>query len=130
MTTTHRLGELQLAIMRVLWTRGEAAAADVHADLADRGLAPTTIATMLTKMEKKGVVTHRTEGRRFVYRPLVDEGAVHRGMVRDLVDQVFGGDSSALVHHLLREGEIDGDELAELRARIAARQPRGGRDAR
>ena len=52
MTSKHTLGDLQLAIMRVLWSQGEATVADVHrALLEERGLAPTTIATMLVKMD-------------------------------------------------------------------------------
>jgi predicted transcriptional regulator len=122
METAHQLGDLQLAIMRVLWARGESTVADVHEALSDeRGLALTTIATMLMKMEKKGVVHHRAEGRRFVYRPKVSEDQVRRSMVGDLTAQLFGGDVTALVSHLLAEHEIDGRELAELRERIAAR---------
>ena len=113
---THTLGDLQLAIMRVLWQRGEAAAAEVHeALLAERGLAPTTIATMLTKMEKKGVVAHRAEGRRFLYSPTVSEPQVRRSMVGELTERLFGGDRVALVSHLLAEHELDPAELAELR---------------
>jgi len=123
MNTNPTLGDLQLAIMRVLWERGEATASEVHAALSDeRGLAPTTIATMLTKMEKKGVVEHRAEGRRFVYRPLVSEGQVRRSMVSDLTSQLFRGDVTALVNHLLSEHDIDSGELAQLREMIAARE--------
>lgn len=123
MSDTHTLGDLQLAIMRVLWTRREASAADVHAALEpERGLAPTTIATMLSKMEKKGVVDHRTEGRRYIYHPTVSEGAVKRSMVSELTEQLFLGDTAALVSHLLAEHEIDPTELAELKARIAERE--------
>src|SRR5687767_8177854 len=120
MPKSHHLGELQLAIMRVLWERGEATAGDVTGALAgERGLAPTTIATMLRKMEDKGVVAHRESGRTFVYRPAVRPEQVHRRMVADLVGNLFGGDPLALVNHLVREGEIDVRELDELRARIA-----------
>lgn len=123
MSDTHTLGDLQLAIMRVLWTRREASAADVHAALEpERGLAPTTIATMLSKMEKKGVVDHRTEGRRYIYHPTVSEGAVKRSMVSELTEQLFLGDTAALVSHLLAEHEIDPTELAELKARVAERE--------
>jgi predicted transcriptional regulator len=120
MTRTHQLGSLQLAIMRVLWERGEAAVADVHAALADRGLAPTTIATMLRKMEDKGVVAHRAVGRTFVYQPRVRSEQVHRSMVGDLVARLFDGDPLQLVGHLVREGEIDLQELDALRRQIAA----------
>ena len=119
----HHLADLQLAIMRVLWNRGEATVAEVHEVMeAERGLALTTIATMLAKMEKKGVVGHRADGRRFVYRPLVDEGQVRRSMVSELTSQLFRGDVTALVNHLLSEHEIEPAELAQLRAAITDRE--------
>jgi BlaI family transcriptional regulator, penicillinase repressor len=128
METSHHLGDLQLAIMRVLWSRGEATVAEVHEALEpERGLALTTIATMLTKMEKKGVVDHRAEGRRFIFSPLVSESQVRRSMVADLTSQLFRGDVTALVNHLLSEHEIDARELAQLRKLISARQHEEGR---
>jgi predicted transcriptional regulator len=118
MSTGH-LGKLQLAIMRVLWTHGESTVADVHRSLEpSHGLAPTTIATMLKKMEGKGVVEHRTEGRRFVYRASVTEAAVTRSMVADLKERLFDGSAAALVSHLLRSHDVDEDELVELRRQI------------
>lgn len=120
---SHHLGDLQLAIMRILWSRGEASVADVHEALEpERGLALTTIATMLAKMEKKGVVDHRSEGRKFIYRPRVSEGQVRRSMVSDLTSQLFRGDVFALVNHLLSEHEIESRELDQLRDLIAARE--------
>lgn len=118
MSTAH-LGKLQLAIMRVLWLEGESTVSEVHRALEpSHGLAPTTIATMLKKMEAKGVVAHRTEGRRFVYRPAISEDAVTRTMVSDLKERLFGGSAVALVSHLLQSHEVDDDELAELREQI------------
>ena len=124
-TESHHLGDLQLAIMRILWSQGEASVADVHEALEpERGLALTTIATMLAKMEKKGVVEHRAEGRRFIYRPTVSEGQVRRSMVTDLTSQLFRGDVFALVNHLLSEHEIDARELDQLRSLIATKEDR------
>ena len=125
----HTLGDLQHAIMAVLWERGEATAAEVHEALREeRGLAPTTIATMLHKMEDKGVVAHRAEGRQFVYRPTVSEDLVRRSMVGELVERLFGGDPKALVAHLVSEHEIAPGELGELRRRVGARGGAGGSD--
>src|SRR5688572_25006682 len=129
MGKARSLGELQLAIMQVLWERGEAAASEVHQALRARGLALTTIATMLRKLEEKGVVRHRADGRTFVYRPVVAAGDVSRSMVGALVEQLFGGDPKALVSHLLDEGEIELSELDELRRRVRARERKEGRDA-
>src|SRR5262245_2928213 len=98
------LGELQLAILRALWARGEATVTEVHAALRrERGLAPTTIATMLKKMERKGVVAHRAENRRFIYRAVVTEDLVTRSLVSSLTERLFGGDPLALVSHLVTE---------------------------
>ncbi|MCH9647104.1 MAG: BlaI/MecI/CopY family transcriptional regulator [Deltaproteobacteria bacterium] len=120
MSKTHRLGDLQLAILRVLWRRGTAAVTEVHKDLEEeRGLAPTTIATMLVKLEKKGVVAHSREGRRFLYRAIVSEGEVRSTMVGDLTQRLFAGDPAALVSHLLVEHEIDPTDLERLREMIA-----------
>jgi predicted transcriptional regulator len=82
---------------------------------------------MLTKMEKKGVVAHRTEGRVFFYRPKIREADVHRSMVSDLTERLFAGDAAALVSHLLTEREFDAQELAKIRALIEqhAKKERG-----
>ena len=121
----HNLGDLQYAIMRVLWEEGEATVARVQERLAqsekhERAL--TTIATMLTKMEKKGVVAHRSEGRIFVYRALVQEDLVRRSMVTELTERLFQGDYGALVSHLLDEQDIDKTELQRLKALVAAKK--------
>ena len=117
MDPSHQLGALQHRIMRVLWRCGEATAGQVQEALG-KDRAPTTIATMLQKMERKGVVTHRREGRQFVYRPLVSEGEVKRSMVAALCERLFGGDAAELAHHLLDEQQITPDELERLRQRI------------
>ena len=125
---THHLGDLQYAIMRVLWDEGEATVARVQEALSDdRDRALTTIATMLSKMERKGVVAHRTEGRQFIYRASISETDVHRSMVADLTERLFHGDFTALVNHLLTEQEIDAAELKRLKAVIAERGTRGAR---
>ena len=117
--TSETLGKLQYAIMQVLWEHRECTVTEVHRALEPaRGLAPTTIATMLRKMETKGVVSHRNEGRRFIYAPIVTEDAVRRSMVADLTERLFGGDVAALASHLIDAHAVDADELDELRRRI------------
>ena len=128
MKRKRQLGDLQLAIMRVLWERGEAAAIEVHQALfEERGLAVTTIKTMLRKLEEYGCVDHRTKGRRFIYRPAIAEMDVREGMVADLVRRLFRGDSTALVNHLVQSGEIDLEELDDLKAVVSRKRKRGTR---
>jgi len=128
MSNRYHLGDLQLAIMRILWEKGEATVVEVHAALLpERGLAPTTISTMLKKMEEKGVVDHRTEGRQFVYGPTITEDAVKRSMVSDLTNRLFLGDAVALASHLVAEYEMDQREMAKLKVLIEKHERRGER---
>src|SRR5215468_5045399 len=118
-----RVGNVQLRILRELWQRGEATVADIHAALyRETGAALTTVATMLKKMERKGVVTHRVEDRRHVYRTTVTEDAIKRSMVADLMARLFDGDASALVSHLLSDHDIESDDVAAIKKLLAARQ--------
>jgi len=111
----HKLGDLQLRILQLLWQRGEMSASGVHAALQpDRVLAPTTVATMLGKMGARGLVTHRELGRAFIYRAAVDAGEVTRGLGDYFVQRLFAGNVTGAVMHLLRTGEVSRRELDEL----------------
>lgn len=124
----RNLGDLQLAILRTLWEHPGTSVADVHAALSDRGLALTTIATMLRKMEEKGLVAHEESGRQFLYRARVDPELVQRNLVGDLVTRLFDGDPLALVNHLLRAGEIELDELDDLRRQVGEAEKKQRRE--
>jgi predicted transcriptional regulator len=114
------LTDLQLAIVRVLWERGECTVATTQAALLpERPLAQTTVATILTRLEKRGVVAHRPNGRQFVYRALVTEGDVRLSMVRSLTEMLFGGSSAALIDHVLRDRGVSEQEFGELRRLVA-----------
>lgn len=119
-----RLGDLQLKIMKVLWDRGEANVAEVQSALKDKQPAYTTVATMLRKMEDRDLVRHRTEGRKFIYRPAVTAEHVTRSMADDLVERVFEGSLANAVSHLLRTRDVSRDELRELERLIAERKKR------
>jgi predicted transcriptional regulator len=111
----HKLGDLQLRILQLLWEHGELAAAAVHAALQpDRPLAPTTVATMLAKMQAKGLVAHRQQGRAFIYRAAVDAGEVTRGLGDYFVRRLFAGSVSGAVMHLVRTSEVSRQELDQL----------------
>jgi len=115
----HHLAELQLAIMHVLWDRREATVSEVRFALKPgRSLAHTTVGTMLAKMEKKGHVKHRSDGRVNVYRAAIRQDQVKQSMVADLADRLFQGDVTQMVCHILDSREITPENLAELRKLI------------
>lgn len=116
-TPVVSLSDLQLAVMRVLWQRREASTADVAEALAgERALAHTTVATLLTRLEKRGLLAARREGRQLFYSARVTEEAVRRSMVGSLLGNLFGGDARALVAHLVREDEVAPADLERIEA--------------
>ena len=115
----HQLTSLQLSILRELWTRGEATVAELWEALHDeRPLAPTTLATIITRLEKRGVVAHRSQARQFVYRACVTEQEVQHSMVNELTASLFEGDVPALVNHLLTEQDVSPGDIERIRALI------------
>lgn len=116
MSETHQLTALQLSMLRVLWDRGEATVTDIWEALQEeRGLAQTTLATMLSRLERRGVVTHRTQARQFVYRALVSESDVKHSMVSEMTSRLFEGDVPALVSHLLTAQDVSPGDRARIR---------------
>lgn len=119
------LTDLQLAIVRLLWENGECTVVDVQEGLLpERPLAQTTVATLLTRLEKRGVVSHRTAGRQFIYRAEVTEPEVRRGMVGELTNSLFSGRPTALISHLIAERSLGAAELHEVKRMIADAEQR------
>ena len=111
--------------MRVLWDRGQATVAEIHeALLPERGLAPTTVATLLSRLEKRGIVKHRSASRQYVYYPAISENEVRRSMVSDLAERLFDGDVAELVSHLLSEREMSAGDLEKVKELIASHEAR------
>jgi predicted transcriptional regulator len=123
----QQLTELQLDILGILWEQGEASTAEVCQGLGpSRVLALSTVATLLSRLEKKGAVAHRKEGRQHVYRARVSRGEVRSSMVRDLTRSLFGGDPAALVQHLVAGHEVDARGLERIRDLLEQAEERAG----
>jgi BlaI family penicillinase repressor len=123
MPSPPRLTPPQLEILRVLWQRGEATVVDIHqALLADRALAPTTIATLLSRLEKRGLVTYRTEGRQYVYRALLQEQQARQHALVEVTERLFAGDVPTMVSQLLSSHELRPGDLARVKELIEAKE--------
>ena len=123
MPETHQLTDLQISLMRVLWDRGQATVAEIcDAVRTERGLALTTVATLLSRLEKRGIVSHATRARQFVYQAQVTEADIRRSMVHELTEQLFDGDVAALMSHLLTAREISPGDLNRIKAMLTEHQ--------
>lgn len=125
------LSPAQHEIMEIVWTRGEVTAAQVRQVLSrDRDVARNTVRTLLERMEDKGWLTHRVEGRTFLYsaaRPRHD--SVGR-KVREIVDTLCGGSPEALVAALLDYRGLQPGELTRIRKLLDQAQAGKGRKGR
>jgi predicted transcriptional regulator len=108
---------LQLAVLDVIWEYGEASTHDVWSQVsARRPLALTTVATILSRLERKKVLRHRREGRQYVYRALMSREEVRRSKVRELTNTLFDGDPVDLLGHLVEANGIDEARRRRIRA--------------
>ncbi len=119
MPDRHQLTELQLTILRILWERGEATVQDIWEALhPERGLAQTTVATMLSRLERRGVVTRRAQARQYHYKAAVTEEEVQHSMVGELTERLFDGYVTALMQHLISGKDVSPGDLAKIREMI------------
>lgn len=116
------LTPLQLAVMQVLWTRDEASVAEVQKGMRGKRLALTTVATLLTRLELRGLLAHRVEGRQYVYRARVSPMDVRQSVTRDLLGSLFHGDVTAFVTQLLDARDLTREEIADLKRLLRTKE--------
>jgi predicted transcriptional regulator len=110
------LGELERSVMDVLWgATGALSAYDLQATLADRKLAPTTILTVLSRLEKKGFVVRSRDARPHRYTAV----ASREEHMADLMHEVLGGatDRTAVLERFV--GQVSAEEAATLRRMLS-----------
>jgi BlaI family penicillinase repressor len=121
MKTRQKLTPRELAIMHVVWERGEATVRDVHEALArQRKVAYTTVMTLMSILAMKGHLTRRSVERAYVYSPARPRHQVVARLVTDFVDRVFSGSAQPLLLHLVKHEKLTPAERAELRRLIDA----------
>ena len=114
------LTEAELRLMRVLWVRGECAVAEVVDAVADETpLAYNSVLTTIRVLERKGYVTHRQEGRAFLYSACVAQQEASRAEVQHILGRFFGNSRERLLLSLLGDDEITVEELRRLKQTIA-----------
>ena len=126
---TSDLTDLQLLILGALWAAGKGTiseireAVDIRADVSTK-----TIATLLARLEKRGLVGHETVGREGVYRALVTRRQVLVSRVSGVLGSVFAAEDDALGTAAVRKKHTRPDDAAKLiellrRAERAVKKP-------
>ena len=117
---TPRPTDAELAILRVLWSKGPSTVRQVHDVLASgRELAYTTVLKLLQIMTDKGLTTRELLGLQHVYTARRTEQDTQRQLVKDLLDRAFDGSTSQLVMQALATTAATPGELREIRRLLA-----------
>ena len=117
--TLPRPTDAELAILRVLWTRGPSTVRQVHDALADaRETGYTTTLKLMQIMAEKGLVTRDESSRTHVYAVRASRDQTQQQLVSDLVDRAFGGSAAALVMQAISSGAASPEELQEIQRLI------------
>ena len=126
-TSLDTLAPRERQIMDIIYRRGRATAADVHADLPDR-VSNSAVRGMLRLLEQKGHLRHEYDGPRFVYLPTADPAKVSRSAMRHLVRTFFDNSASSAVSAMLGmyESRLRDEDLDRLEAAIDQVRQRGG----
>jgi BlaI family transcriptional regulator, penicillinase repressor len=115
--------ELELEILKILWNQGPCSVKQIQEALAGtRGLAYTTIMTMLTIMTNKKYVRRNKAGASNTYEAAIKQDAASSNMLQDIVDRVFDGSVPAVVQQLLESSDLDAQELEAIRQLISRKQ--------
>ena len=109
------ISEAEAVVMEVLWQQAPRSADDVVAALAHRDWAEPTIKTLLNRLLTKGAITAERDGRRYLYRPLLQRQAWVAAQSQDFIGRVFEGRVAPLVAHFSEQGRLSADDIAELR---------------
>ncbi|MGQ0649268.1 MAG: BlaI/MecI/CopY family transcriptional regulator [Gemmatimonadaceae bacterium] len=123
---TAALSRRERQIMDVIYARGLATAADVHAALPD---APSysAVRALLRILEEKGHLTHHADGPRYVFSPVVPRDSARASALRGVVRTFFDGSPASAVAALLdmSGGKLSTDDLDEISALIKRARKEG-----
>ena len=114
-----RISKSELQLLEQMWKLGPASVREVQESLPETNrLAYTTVQTMLARLEEKQAVRRTKKiGNAFLFEAVYTRQAVHRRLIRDLLD-LFGGSAKPVVSHLIETGELSLADLREIQRRL------------
>jgi predicted transcriptional regulator len=119
------LGELEQLVMDHIWSRGSATAEQCREGLLQRhAMKDSTVRTVLRRLEEKGFLSHKVEGRTYIYKALQARRNIAARAVSHIVDRFFGGSVEQLLVGMVENEVLDRAELQRLAQKIAEKKKR------
>jgi predicted transcriptional regulator len=120
--TRAPLTDLQQAILDSIWSMGAATAEDLRAALHPRHrLKDSTIRTLLRRLESRGYITHKREGKVFVYRAAIGQRSIAARAVQAIIDRFCAGSAEQFLAGMVDERVLSADEIQKLAKRIRSK---------
>lgn len=114
------IGEQELALLRHIADRGSLTVGEAaEAFGAGRGLARSTVLTMMERLRHKGFLTRKMVDGVYRYHTRASSGDLMKGAVRRFVERNLNGSVSPFLAYLSEAGRVSDDELRELEALVA-----------
>jgi len=116
-----RLSEFELDVMTHFWSDRELSAPELFERIgAERGVAYSTVKTIIDRLEQKGAIERvANRGRTIVYAPLIKRERLRKPLVKTFVRRMFGDDLRPLFAQLLQDEKLSEDELKYVRELVA-----------
>jgi BlaI family penicillinase repressor len=118
------LGELEREVMQLVW-RHAPITAEMVRDRLNRPLKESTVRTVLRRLEDKGFVSHSTEGRTYVFRPVDDRQSVAAKAVRRVADWFCNGSIEEVLIGIVDSKMLDKEQLELLAKKIEEAKRKG-----
>lgn len=111
----ERISDAEHAVMEALWRESPRTAAEICDEVSEqRGWSLATVKTLLGRLVSKEAIAAEPDGRRFLYRPLVERSDYVGGESRRLVDRLFGGRAAPLLLHLVEAEALSDADIDEI----------------
>ena len=119
-----KISAAESVVMEALWARSPLAAEEIAAAVAQpQGWTEATVKTLINRLLNKGAVEAERDGRRYLYRPLVDRAAYVGAESQGLLDRLFDGRLAPLVSHFSEQGALTPQDIADLKKLIERFEP-------
>jgi len=114
-----RVSKSELQLLEQMWKIGPASIREIQESLPEPSrLAYTTVQTMIYRLEQKKAVRRTKKiGNALIFEPIFTQQAVHRRLIRDLLD-LFGGSATPVVSHLIEAGDLSLADIREIEKRL------------
>jgi BlaI family transcriptional regulator, penicillinase repressor len=118
-----RLSELEQLVMDYVWSHPGCSAASCQEALSvSRPLKESTVRTLFQRLERKGYVTHETDGRTYLYHASQPKSNIAANAVKQIIDRFCGGSLEELLVGMVDNDIVGRKELQELTRKIAAKK--------